>query len=73
MFVEATCDVCHRAGGEGADLGSSTLDIAKVTEVIRFGIPGTRMEGWDFEPKPPGLTRSEIDALVDYVMSLRNN
>ena len=72
VFVDATCDVCHRADGEGADLSASMLHIDAVIEVIRFGVPDTQMEGWDFEPKPPGLTRAEIEAVAAYVMSLRN-
>ena len=72
VFVDATCDVCHRADGEGADLSASMLHIDAVIEVIRFGVPDTQMEGWDFEPKPPGLTRAEIEAVATYVMSLRN-
>ena len=75
VFYEATCDVCHgasRQGGSGADLSVSTLNIEAVIEVIRFGVPDTQMEGWDFEPKPPGLTTDEIEAVAVYVMSLRN-
>ena len=72
VFVDATCDVCHRADGEGADLSASMLHIDAVIEVIRFGVTDTKMEGWDFEPKPPGLTRAEIEAVAAYVMSLRN-
>ena len=75
VFYEATCDVCHgasRQGGSGADLSVSTFNIEAVIEVIRFGVPDTQMEGWDFEPKPPGLTTDEIEAVAVYVMSLRN-
>lgn len=75
VFVDATCDACHGAdgkGGSGADLSASTLDIDSVVEAIRFGVPGTEMEGWDFEPKPPGLTRAEIEAVAAYVTSLRS-
>lgn len=73
VFYEATCDVCHRADGEGsgADLSLSTLDLDAVIEIVRFGVEGTEMEGWDFEPRPPGLTREEIEAVAAYVMSLR--
>ena len=72
MFYEATCDVCHRADGEGADLSESTLALDAVIEVIRFGVAGTEMEEWDFEPKPPGLTMEEIEAVAAYVMTLRD-
>ena len=74
VFYEATCDACHGAsgqGGSGADLSASTLNIETMIEVIRFGVPDTQMEGWDFEPKPPGLTEEEIEAVAVYVMSLR--
>ena len=74
VFYEATCDACHGASGQGstgADLRASTLNIEAVIEVIRFGVPDTQMEGWDFEPKPPGLTEDEIEAVAVYVMSLR--
>ena len=30
------------------------------------------MEGWDYEPKPPGLTRAQIEAVAAYVVSLRD-
>lgn len=74
VFYEATCDSCHGAdgrGGSGADLSESTMDLDAVIEVVRFGVADTEMEGWDFEPKPPGLTREEIEAVAAYVMTLR--
>ncbi len=73
VFFEATCDSCHRGDGEGtgADLRSSTLGLDAVIKIIRFGVAGTDMDGWDFEPKPPGLTREEIEAVAAYVMTLR--
>lgn len=74
VFLEATCDSCHRGDGDGtgADLQASTLERDAVIEVIRFGVAGTDMDGWDFEPKPPGLTRGEIEAVATYVMTLRS-
>ncbi len=73
VFLDATCDSCHRGDGDGtgADLQASTLERDAVIEVIRFGVAGTDMDGWDFEPKPPGLTREEIEAVADYVLTLR--
>lgn len=74
VFLDATCDSCHRGDGDGtgADLRASTLDRDAVIEVIRFGVADTEMDGWDFEPKPPGLTREEIEAVADYVLTLRS-
>ena len=75
VFIDATCDTCHGAdgrGGTGADLATSTLNLNSVIEVIRFGVEGTVMEGWDYEPKPPGLTRAQIEAVAAYVVSLRD-
>ena len=73
VFNDATCAVCHGVGGSGADLTESTLGQAEVVAVIRFGTAGTDMEGWDFEPKPPGLTLAEIEAVAAYVMGLRDS
>ena len=73
VFNDATCAVCHGVGGSGADLTKSTLGQAEVVAVIRFGTAGTDMEGWDFEPKPPGLTLAEIEAVAAYVMGLRDS
>ena len=61
----------QRAGKHRGRSRASTLNIEAVIEVIRFGVPDTQMEGWDFEPKPPGLTEDEIEAVAVYVMSLR--
>ena len=75
IFYEATCDACHGAGGEGgsgSSLRASTLDFDEVVNVIRFGVPRSQMKGWDFQPKPPGLTQEEIIAVATYVMALRS-
>lgn len=75
IYYDATCDVCHGATGEGGtgnNLRKSTLGFEQVVNVIRFGIPDTVMQEWDFEPKPPGLTLAQIEAVARYVMTFRN-
>lgn len=56
------CVVCHREGGSGKRLETSTLSEDEVRQVVVYGRIGTLMEGWG-----ELLSDAEIDAVVTYV------
>lgn len=76
-LYEENCEVCHGPRGQGrvgATLNEAFAAIqpdVAVREAIANGVPGSFMPPWSQENGGP-LTGVEIDALVDYVLSLQS-
>lgn len=72
LYLEA-CASCHGADGGGTDLGPSLIGVgaASVDFQLSTGrMPFANQLGAQAQRKPPAFSQEQIDALVEYVVSL---